>query len=78
MCNYFEFEVGYWSEEENCEKTYCGLTCAEDYTEAAQTIDEWYGFEDISYIKLINWGEDNRVLQINRETFDKIKKEHIF
>lgn len=78
MSNYFEFEVSYWSAESNCEKFYYGLICAQDYTEAAQIIDEWYESEDIVSIKLINWGEDNRVLELNRETLDRIKEEHIF
>ena len=78
MSNYFEFEVSYWSAENNCEKFYYGLTCAQDYTEAAKIIDEWYESEDIISIKLINWGEDNRVLELNRKTLDQIKEEHIF
>ena len=51
MSNYFEFEVSYWSAENNCEKFYYGLTCAQDYTEAAKIIDEWYESEDKDLVR---------------------------
>lgn len=60
----YEYELKYY--EDNNMKAARGLVCAEDYAKAVTLLDEYYKFD---YLTFLNMVEDEPVFEFNDDPF---------
>lgn len=70
----FLYKVNYFDEFNTTYPKVCGITFAEDYTQAMKNIESWYG-DTIVEIESLFCLEDSTILEIPQTTYNILKKD---